>query len=169
MLTTFVLDILLYLAIWKLFLVGGRVVGKSDLNENPVVSLDLDLDFVLRLRVCQYLPKYARPAKYPTNTIQSCSVIKHTGDLLALPTFSKLLLRPKTFIVDLELVLRKKCCQKERLCQTKHFRCVLQRQKLMSNNLFSWAIIQGKNIYQAASQSISTKILTYLGGPVPPL
>ena len=23
---------------------GGRVVGKSDFNENPVVSLDLDLD-----------------------------------------------------------------------------------------------------------------------------
>ena len=29
------------------------VVGKSDFNENPVVSLDLDLDFGLRLRVCQ--------------------------------------------------------------------------------------------------------------------
>jgi len=33
---------------------GGWVVGKSDFNENPVVSLDLDLDFGLRLRVCQY-------------------------------------------------------------------------------------------------------------------
>ena len=32
---------------------GGWVVGKSDFNENPVVSLDLDLDFGLRLRVCQ--------------------------------------------------------------------------------------------------------------------
>ena len=30
------------------------MVGKSDFNENPVVSLDLDLDFGLRLRVCQY-------------------------------------------------------------------------------------------------------------------
>ena len=26
---------------------GGWVVGKSDFNENPVVSLDLDLDFDL--------------------------------------------------------------------------------------------------------------------------
>ena len=33
--------------------VAGWVVGKSDFNENPVVSLDLDLDFGLRLRVCQ--------------------------------------------------------------------------------------------------------------------
>ena len=32
---------------------AGWVVGKSDFNENPVVSLDLDLDFGLRLRVCQ--------------------------------------------------------------------------------------------------------------------
>ena len=31
------------------------MVGKSDFNENPVVSLDLDLDFGLRLRVCQFL------------------------------------------------------------------------------------------------------------------
>ena len=30
------------------------VVGKSDFNENPVVSLDLDLDFELRLKVCQF-------------------------------------------------------------------------------------------------------------------
>ena len=29
------------------------MVGKSDFNENPVVSLDLDLDFGLGLRVCQ--------------------------------------------------------------------------------------------------------------------
>ena len=29
------------------------MVGKSDFNENPVVSLDLD--FRLRLRVCQFL------------------------------------------------------------------------------------------------------------------
>ena len=34
---------------------GGWVVGKSDFNENPVVSLDLDLDFGLRLRVCKQL------------------------------------------------------------------------------------------------------------------
>ena len=33
---------------------AGWLVGKSDFNENPVVSLDLDLDFGLRLRVCQY-------------------------------------------------------------------------------------------------------------------
>ena len=32
---------------------GGWVVGKSDFNENPVVSPDLDLDFGLRLRICQ--------------------------------------------------------------------------------------------------------------------
>ena len=32
--------------------VAGWVVGKSDFNENPVVSLDLD--FGLRLRVCQF-------------------------------------------------------------------------------------------------------------------
>ena len=32
-------------------LVGGWVVGNSDFDENPVVSLDLDLG--LRLRVCQ--------------------------------------------------------------------------------------------------------------------
>ena len=31
---------------------AGWVVGKSDFNENPVVSLDLD--FGLRLRVCQF-------------------------------------------------------------------------------------------------------------------
>ena len=31
------------------------MVGKSDFNENPVVSLDLDLDSGLRLRVCQYV------------------------------------------------------------------------------------------------------------------
>ena len=30
------------------------MVGKSDFNENPVVSPDLDLDFGLRLRVCQF-------------------------------------------------------------------------------------------------------------------
>ena len=34
---------------------AGWVVGKSDFNENPVVSLDLDLDFGLGLRVCQFL------------------------------------------------------------------------------------------------------------------
>ena len=32
---------------------AGWEVGKSDFNENPVVSLDLDFDFGLRLRVCQ--------------------------------------------------------------------------------------------------------------------
>ena len=34
------------------------VAGKSDFNENPVVSLDLDLDldFGLRLRACQKKP-----------------------------------------------------------------------------------------------------------------
>ena len=30
------------------------MAGKSDFNENPVVSLNLDLDFGLRLRVCQH-------------------------------------------------------------------------------------------------------------------
>ena len=32
---------------------GGWVSWKSDNNENPVVSLDLDLDIGLPLRVCQ--------------------------------------------------------------------------------------------------------------------
>ena len=35
---------------------AGWVVGKSDFNENPVVSLDLDLDFGLRLKVCPFYP-----------------------------------------------------------------------------------------------------------------
>ena len=39
---------------------GGRVVGKSDFNENPVISLDLDLDFGPRLRVQRGL-KYTLP------------------------------------------------------------------------------------------------------------
>ena len=30
------------------------MVGKSDFNENPVVSLDFDFDYGLRLRVCQF-------------------------------------------------------------------------------------------------------------------
>ena len=47
------MDILLCLAFLKLSRLAGWVVGKSDFNENPVVSLDLDLDFGLRLRVCQ--------------------------------------------------------------------------------------------------------------------
>ena len=42
---------------WGWLGVAGWVVGKSDFNENPVVSLDLDLDFGLRLRVCQYFIK----------------------------------------------------------------------------------------------------------------
>ena len=42
------MGILLYLASLK-FSQGGWVVGKSDFNENPVVSPDLDLDFGLRL------------------------------------------------------------------------------------------------------------------------
>ena len=56
-LTTFILEVQLYLASLKLSRVAGwvagRLVGKSDFNENPVVSPDLDLDFGLRLRVCQ--------------------------------------------------------------------------------------------------------------------
>ena len=32
---------------------GGWLVGNSDFNENPVVSLDLEMDLGLRLRVCQ--------------------------------------------------------------------------------------------------------------------
>ena len=31
----------------------GWVVGETDLNENPVVSLDFDLDFGPQFRVCQ--------------------------------------------------------------------------------------------------------------------
>ena len=48
------MGILLYLASLKLSRgwLAGWVVGKSDFNENPVVSLDLD--FGLRLRVCQF-------------------------------------------------------------------------------------------------------------------
>ena len=33
---------------------GDWVVGKTNFNENPVVSLDLNLDFGLWLRICQY-------------------------------------------------------------------------------------------------------------------
>ena len=40
-----------WLAGWVAAWLG--VVGKSDFNENPVVSLDFDLDFGLRHRVCQ--------------------------------------------------------------------------------------------------------------------
>ena len=47
-LATFILEVWLYLASLKLSRVGGGgwlgVVGKSDFNENPVVSLDLDFD-----------------------------------------------------------------------------------------------------------------------------
>ena len=47
-LTTFILEVQLYLASLKLYQVGGQVVGwvvgNFDFNENPVVSLDLDLD-----------------------------------------------------------------------------------------------------------------------------
>ena len=32
---------------------AGWVVGKFDFNENPVLSLDLGLEFGLRFRVCQ--------------------------------------------------------------------------------------------------------------------
>ena len=39
------------------------MVGKSDFIENPVVSLDLDLDFGLRLRVCQFQLCYYRKEK----------------------------------------------------------------------------------------------------------
>ena len=44
-----------YIAVSCLFetFPGVEMDGKSDFNENPVVSLDLDLDFGLRLRVCQ--------------------------------------------------------------------------------------------------------------------
>ena len=37
--------------------VAGWVAGKSDFDENPDVSLDVDLDFGLRLRVCQNIQK----------------------------------------------------------------------------------------------------------------
>ena len=30
------------------------VVGKSDFNENPVISVDLDFNFGLQISVCQY-------------------------------------------------------------------------------------------------------------------
>ena len=40
---------------------GGWVGGKSDFNENPVVSLDLD--FGLRLRVCQKKTNSASSSK----------------------------------------------------------------------------------------------------------
>ena len=32
---------------------AGWLVGKFDFNENPVISLDVDLDFGLRLIDCQ--------------------------------------------------------------------------------------------------------------------
>ena len=34
-------------------LLAGWVVGTSDFNENPVLSLDLGMEFGLRFRVCQ--------------------------------------------------------------------------------------------------------------------
>ena len=42
MLTTFVLDILLYLASLK---IAGWLVEKSDFSQNPVISMDFDLGF----------------------------------------------------------------------------------------------------------------------------
>ena len=50
-LTTFPLDILLYLTALKLCRLASQPVGKSDFDGNPVVSLDLGL----RLGVCLYL------------------------------------------------------------------------------------------------------------------
>ena len=44
-----------WLAGWLAGWVGGWLVGKSDFNENPVVSPDLDLDFGLRLIVILYV------------------------------------------------------------------------------------------------------------------
>ena len=41
---------------------AGWVVGKSDFNENLVVSLDLDLVFGLQLRVCQQKKKTGKKA-----------------------------------------------------------------------------------------------------------
>ena len=42
LLSAFILGILMYIASLKLSRVAGWVVGKTDFNENPVVSLDLD-------------------------------------------------------------------------------------------------------------------------------
>ena len=48
-----VLDLMVFGRFW-LPAGGGLVVaGKSDSNQNPVLSRDLDLDFRFRLRVCQ--------------------------------------------------------------------------------------------------------------------
>ena len=40
------------------------MVGKSDFNENPIVSLDFDFDFGLRLRVCQKKEENKYKVKY---------------------------------------------------------------------------------------------------------
>ena len=58
-LKTFILDRLLHLASLELSQVAGAcwVVEKSDFDGNLVVSLDLDLDFGLGLRVCQMSQK----------------------------------------------------------------------------------------------------------------
>ena len=57
--------------------VDGLVVGKSDFNENPVVSPDLDMDFGLRLRVCQYdicLSPNSTNAKQMFGKYQNCVI-----------------------------------------------------------------------------------------------
>ena len=55
---------------------GGWVVGKSDFNENPVVSLDLDLDFGLQLRVCQYIQQKRRIVMKKITTKKKMSLMK---------------------------------------------------------------------------------------------
>ena len=66
-LTSFVLGILLYLASLKLSRgwLAGWVVGNSDFNENPVVSLDLDFDlgFVNTRKVSSVMGKWMNNSK----------------------------------------------------------------------------------------------------------
>ena len=50
------------------------MVGKSDFNENPVVSPVLDLDFGLRLRVCQFRSKLDRTSTTQGRPISSGTI-----------------------------------------------------------------------------------------------
>ena len=54
------------------------MVGKSDYNENAVVSLDLDLDldFGLQLRVCQYIQQKRRIVMKKITTKKKMSLMK---------------------------------------------------------------------------------------------
>ena len=55
---------------------AGWVVGKSDFNENPVLSLDLGLEFGLRFRVCQkdFCFDKLLPMHIPYSDLPECAI-----------------------------------------------------------------------------------------------